>query len=129
MVDRHEDRAPRVHGPLAPVEQLARLALGSSTFEAAYKEWKAARIADEAVRNLFGEEWMFFFQLNRGGDGVDTMEGLLGRRHGGGEPREEVGMDTPPPGQMEDTEPDQRPGQNEQEQHLLNDEDKSSCLG
>ena len=52
-------------------EKEVKPALGGATYEAWYRQWQKGLVTDEAIRNVYGEEWLFFFQVDR--DGLDTI--------------------------------------------------------
>ena len=55
------------------------LEIGGPAFTRWYQEWKAGRVQDQAILNVYGEEWLFFFQVNRDGIEGDTLEDARGQ--------------------------------------------------
>ena len=46
--------------------------IGGPTFDKWYREWRAGRVQDEAILNVYGE-WLFFYKVSRDGIEGDTL--------------------------------------------------------
>ena len=47
--------------------------IDSAVYERAYRAWKAGELTDELVKKLFGEDWLFLFEINKDGLPGDTL--------------------------------------------------------
>ena len=65
-VDQHREPGPT---PLDPTGEL---------YDKVYRTWKNGLLQDEGVIQIFGQEWLFLFQINRDGLEGDTMAGQHG---------------------------------------------------
>ena len=49
--------------------------IGGPSFDKRYREWRAGRVQDEAILNVSGEDWLFFYKVSRDGIEGDTLGG------------------------------------------------------
>ena len=74
------DEAPSTSSGIRPIAEVAP-EIGGELYQKVHEAWR--QIQDEGVEGIFGEDWLFLFQVAKDGMDEDTWEEIGGRSEGG----------------------------------------------